>query len=167
MNLEISVECDRWSRSDVKSITDKCVSAVFSELKLNHYNVEICFLFTDDGELQILNNTYRGIDKPTNVLSFPADSIDNVLGDGYGSDEENDGECCSNWCVLGSIAMAYETIDRESTEQEKSFDNHLMHLVVHGVLHLLGYDHGDSSNAEQMENLEIKILSGLNVANPY
>ncbi|GHU12866.1 endoribonuclease YbeY [Alphaproteobacteria bacterium] len=166
MNLEISVECDGWSRCDVKSITGRCVSAVFSELKLNHYNVEICFLFTDDEELQILNNTYRGINKPTNVLSFPADSIDNASED-YCIDDENDGKHCSNWCVLGSIAMAYETIDRESTEQEKSFDDHLMHLVVHGVLHLLGYDHSDSSDAGQMETLEVEILSGLNVANPY
>ncbi|MDR2794639.1 MAG: rRNA maturation RNase YbeY [Holosporaceae bacterium] len=178
MNLEISVEYDPWSRCDVQSITDECVLAVFSELKLNHYNVEICFLFTDDEELQILNKIYRGVDKTTNVLAFPADSIDNIEGDHseYTEDDdsdncdvhgENDDTYCCNICILGSAALAYDTIERESLEQGKTFEDHLKHLVVHAVLHLLGYDHIDSSRAEQMEDLEIKILSHLEVANPY
>ncbi|MDR2681752.1 MAG: rRNA maturation RNase YbeY [Holosporaceae bacterium] len=174
MNLEISVEYDPWSRCDVKSIADECVSAVFSELKLNHYNVEICFLFTDDEELQILNKTYRGVDNPTNVLAFPADSIDNIEGDHqeeshqeYQEYDEDSATCCCNLCILGSVALAYETIEREAREQKKIFDDHLRHLVVHAVLHLLGYDHIGSSDAEQMENLEIKILSHLSIANLY
>ncbi|MDR3180118.1 MAG: rRNA maturation RNase YbeY [Holosporaceae bacterium] len=179
MNLEISVEYDPWSRCDVQSITDECVLAVFGELKLNHYNVEICFLFTDDEELQILNKIYRGIDKPTNVLAFPADSIDNIKGDhpkyyeddysdnGDVSDEKNENIYCCNICILGSVALAYDTVERESIEQRKTFEDHLRHLVIHAVLHLLGYDHGDSSRAEQMEDLEIRILSHLKIANPY
>jgi probable rRNA maturation factor len=161
MNLDISVEYDPWSRIDVKSITDECVRAVFAGLQLNHYNVEICFLFTDDEELQMLNKTYRGIDKPTNVLSFPADSLADIPEDEY------DGDCCCNSCILGSVAMAYETIERESEEQEKAFEEHLKHMIVHSVLHLLGYDHSNLQQAEQMEQLEIRILGNLNVANPY
>ncbi|MDR1362098.1 MAG: rRNA maturation RNase YbeY [Holosporaceae bacterium] len=168
MNLDILIEYDSWSRCDVKSITAMCVEAVFGELGLNHYNVEICFLFTDDEELKILNKTYRGIDKPTNVLSFPASSLDTRLADECDccNNYETDGYCC-NICVLGSVAMAYEIIELESREQEKTFDDHLKHMVIHSVLHLLGYDHSGHQQAELMEQLEIKILGDLNIANPY
>ena len=166
MNLEISIEHNGWKRSNVRSIVSNCVNAVFSELKLNHYNVEICFLFTDDEEVRVLNKTYRGIDKPTNVLSFPADDIDDIesdFGDVCGCDTLG----CST-CILGSVAIAYETVERETDEQtDVSFDDHLRHLIVHSVLHLLGYDHIGDAEAEQMESLEIKILESLNVANPY
>ncbi len=70
MNLEISIEHNGWKRSNVRSIVSNCVNAVFSELKLNHYNVEICFLFTDDEEVRVLNRTYRGIDKPKMCFLF-------------------------------------------------------------------------------------------------
>ncbi|MDR2268306.1 MAG: rRNA maturation RNase YbeY [Holosporaceae bacterium] len=163
MNLDVCVEYDPWSRSDVKAITDECVMAVFAELKLNHYNVEICFLFTDDKELHVLNKTYCGIDNPTNVLSFPADSLADIPTD----DEYDDNDCYCNSCILGSVAMAYETIERESVEQGKAFEEHLKHMIVHSVLHLLGYDHSNPPQAERMEQLEIKILGDLNIANPY
>lgn len=169
MNLEISVEHESWNRSNIKSIVTDCVYALFSELNLNHYNVEICFLFTNDSEVQLLNKTYRGVDKPTNVLSFPSDSIDNVYSDTWHDippDEEDEQYCC-NICILGSIAIAYETVDRESIEQEKNFNDHLSHLIVHSVLHLLGHDHISEAAAEQMESIEIKVLSKLNIKNPY
>lgn len=166
MNLEICIENDRWKRCNIRSIVSNCVDAVFAELKLNHYNVEICFLFTNDEEVRVLNKTYRGIDKPTNVLSFPADNIDDIESDcgdvcGCGDD------AVCNICILGSVALAYETVDRESSDGGISFDDHLRHLIVHSVLHLLGYDHIGEAEAEQMESLEIKILKSLNVANPY
>lgn len=88
-------------------------------------------------------------------------------------DEEADldCDCCKDFsndgCVLGCTAFAYETIDRESKEQEKSFDDHMKHLVVHSVLHLLGYDHVEDEEAEKMEDLEVKILKTLGVNNPY
>lgn len=84
---------------------------------------------------------------------------------------DSDCDCCENYsddgCVLGCTAFAYETIDRESKEQGKSFDDHMKHLVVHSVLHLLGYDHVQNEEAEKMEDLEIKILKTLGVNNPY
>jgi probable rRNA maturation factor len=142
-------------------------------------NVEVCFLFTDDEEVRILNKTYRGVDKPTNVLSFPADYLDDSIDDDDGNDDNNDdsdygndgygdNDKEDNRChILGSIALAFETIERESIEQKKSIQNHLRHLIIHGILHLLRYDHQEESEAEEMENIEIKILKKFGVENPY
>lgn len=164
MNLEISIEHEPWQKIDVKNVVDTCVNCVFSELKLNHNNIEICFLFTKDEEVKILNKTYRGINKSTNVLSFPADPIDNQSYEDCNIDKEN---VVSKPCILGSIAFAYETVKTEVVDQQKTFLDHLKHLIVHSILHLLGYDHNNENSTKNMENLEIKLLKKLNVRNPY
>jgi probable rRNA maturation factor len=151
MNLEISVECDSWNEEDVKLTTKECAEAVFLEMGLDGNNLEICFLFTDNEEMRVLNKTYRGMDKPTNVLSFPMET------------PSEDADCC----MLGSIALAFEIIAQEALDQGKSTQNHLKHLIVHGLLHLMRYDHVEESDAEQMEALEIVILEKLGVKNPY
>ncbi|MDR1235880.1 MAG: rRNA maturation RNase YbeY [Holosporaceae bacterium] len=151
MNLEISVEHDEWNKNFTNFyFVHKCVNAVFEEVQLSGDDGEICFLFTSDEEIRLLNRTYRAKDAPTNVLSFPAV---------FDKDDE--------YRIFGSIALAFETIDRESREQEKSFSDHLNHLIVHGVLHLLGYDHVNEEEADQMEALEVKILRNLGIKNPY
>jgi probable rRNA maturation factor len=176
MNLEISVEHDAWNKDiDIKSTATECVDAVFAELKLNHYNVEICFLFTNDDEMRMLNKTYRGVDKSTSVLSFPSNVQKEMLHDFVYCDDlgedplsgDDNSYCCCNACILGSIVFAHETAEYESKNQNKTMKDHLRHLIVHSVLHLLGYDHASDREAEQMEKLEIKILEKLNVANPY
>lgn len=106
---------------------------------------EISIVFADDKTLQGLNKTYRQKDKSTNVLSFP-------------SDEEGE---------LGDILLAYETILKESAENGISPLHHTLHLIVHGFLHLLGYDHQEETEAEHMEQMEIHILKHLNISNPY
>ncbi|MDR0677547.1 MAG: rRNA maturation RNase YbeY [Holosporaceae bacterium] len=151
MNLEVSLECDLWNGKEVKTISEKCASEVFREIGICSDNVEICFLFTNDEEIRILNKTYRGKNKSTNVLSFPADSINEK----------------SEMCLLGSIALSFETIRKESRIQKETFSNHLSHLIIHGILHLLRYDHIKKEQAEEMEKLEIKILKKMNIANPY
>jgi probable rRNA maturation factor len=110
--------------------------------------------FADDLEVQTLNRDFRGKDKPTNVLSFP---------DGE-TDFNDEG---AEIFYLGDIILAFETISKESTEQHKDFKAHLLHLCVHGILHLLGHDHIDEDEAEIMESLEISLLKKCGIQNPY
>ena len=109
-------------------------------------------MLTDDAGIRTLNHNWRGIDKPTNVLSFPA-----VALPGGGSQPR----------ALGDIAIAYETTRREAETENKPFENHLSHLAVHGFLHLIGYDHETDGDAETMEQLERDILARLGIPDPY
>jgi probable rRNA maturation factor len=107
----------------------------------------VTLLLTDDETIRDLNRRFRAQDKPTNVLSFPAPQNPERF--------------------LGDIALAYGVCAREAQEQGKPLANHLQHLVAHGVLHLLGYDHENDAEAEAMENLERIVLAGLGVPDPY
>jgi probable rRNA maturation factor len=107
-------------------------------------------VLTDDAAQRALNREWRGIDKPTNVLSFPQiEPFGPVSG------------------LLGDVTLARETLEREAGEMGIAFPDHLTHLVVHGVLHLLGYDHIEPADALVMEPLETQILGGLGIADPY
>ncbi|MBF0445558.1 MAG: rRNA maturation RNase YbeY [Magnetococcales bacterium] len=118
--------------------------------------VEVGVQLTGDKEIQHYNHTYRGIDKATNVLSF-------ALMDGEAETLAEDGPL-----PFGDIVLAYETIVKESTDQGKPFLDHVTHLVVHGTLHLLGYDHERSTEEAQLQEArEIYILAQLNLPNPY
>lgn len=160
MNIEISVEHDDWNQLDVNTITNESIERTFGALGICSDAIEICVLFTNDSEIQALNKTFRGIDAPTNVLSFPATPIEDCTDHLQCDCEEHD-------CILGSMAIAYETMLREAVEQEKSLSDHLHHLIVHSTLHLIGYDHMTQNEAEEMEQIEIKILKGLNIRDPY
>lgn len=120
--------------------------------------VEVSVRFTDDAEVRTLNRDFRGKDKPTNVLSFPqvqADLLESLAN-------SDDGEI-----LLGDIVLARETCAREADEKPISVADHATHLIVHGTLHLLGYDHMDDASASAMEALETKALASLGIANPY
>lgn len=120
--------------------------------------VEIAVRLTDDAEVHTLNRDFRGKDKPTNVLSFPqvqADLLESLAN-------SDDGEI-----LLGDIVLARETCVREADEKEISVEDHATHLIVHGTLHLVGYDHMDDAGAAAMEALEVKALASLGIANPY
>lgn len=169
MNLAITCESDSWDESTVREISLDCAESVFRALKFNtEEDVEICFLFADDSEIHLLNKTYRGVDKPTNVLSFPVFDADSLP---LRNDKHSKNCCCCEHeqepCILGSVAIAYETTAREAEEQGKSFGDHLRHLIVHSLLHLFGYDHVEESDAEEMEKLEVKILEGMGIGDPY
>lgn len=121
--------------------------------------VEISLVFTNDENIQALNRDYRDKDKPTNVLSYPDTPLSQAELSGAVLMDEP--------LLLGDIVMARETLIREAEEQSKSFRDHLTHLLVHGVLHLAGFDHMEENEAEKMENLEIMILQSLHISNPY
>lgn len=110
-------------------------------------------MLTDDKRMRQLNRAYRGKDKPTNVLSFAA----------LDGEKPKPG---APW-LLGDIVLASGVIAREARQQAKKLDHHLSHMAVHGMLHLLGYDHDDDADAEIMEALEIAALAGMGIANPY
>ncbi len=140
-----------WDETAVTPLVERALEACTVLDDFSDHNVSI--VLGDDLEIQGLNKQFRGFDKPTNVLSFPADEDDFVP----------EGELQP----LGDIILAYETIQREALEQDKLFDHHLTHLIVHGFLHLLGYDHEEDVEAEEMEALEIQILASLGIKDPY
>lgn len=111
----------------------------------------VAVMLTDDASIRALNAQWRGIDKPTNVLSFPAGESPAIPGPVH----------------LGDIAMAYETVAAESAAENKAFADHLAHLAIHGYLHLAGFDHETDAEAARMENLETRVLAGLGIADPY
>ncbi len=120
--------------------------------------VEIAVRLTDDAEVHTLNRDFRGKDKPTNVLSFP--QVQDDLLEGLANSD--DGEI-----LLGDIVLARETCLREAEEKGISVADHATHLIVHGTLHLVGYDHVEDASAAAMEALEVKALASLGIANPY
>ena len=142
--IDIEVEDERWSTA-VPDALELVIQAAQASLKSAHPGVSV--LLTSDEAVRELNSRFRGQDKPTNVLSFPAPQ-----------NPENH---------LGDIALAFETCAREAAEQGKPLAHHLQHLVAHGALHLVGYDHQSDAEAEAMEALEREILSGLGVPDPY
>ena len=119
---------------------------------------EVSILLTNNDEVHKLNKQFRNVDKPTNVLSFP-----NLTDDELSSMSKNS----PYPIMLGDLALAFETILNESMLETKTFLDHFNHLIVHGMLHLLGYDHEADDDAEYMKDKEIMILKTLNVSNPY
>ena len=142
--IEIRIESDGWSR--LNNLEELAHTAIRTAWRLCGAQVggEFSILFTDDAAMRALNLRYRGLDAPTNVLSFPSDSP-----------------------LIGDIVLAAETVAREAGAQSKSLADHLRHLIVHGALHLLGHDHQSDEEAERMEALEVAILAELGVSNPY
>lgn len=142
LQIDVLTQDENWP--DVRALIEHAVTAALTVACFNE-STELSIVLSNDALIQDLNKQYRGKDKPTNVLSFPQD------------DEFS----------LGDIVLALETIQREAEEQKKEFNDHLMHLIVHGTLHLLGHDHKEDSEAEKMESLEVKILDDIGVENPY
>lgn len=144
MNITVLTHDPRW-RGRVPVLRRAAQAA----LKAEKARGDVTIVLGNDAEVRELNRDYRAKDKPTNVLSFP------------------DGETHGGFTSLGDIILAFETIEREAEQQGKKLTHHAQHLVVHGVLHLLGYDHENDKDADRMESREVQILSGLSIANPY
>jgi len=153
IELDIVTEAGDWETlGEAEALARAAVEAAFAVAKnAPSEPVELSLLLSDDAAVQELNRAWRGKDKPTNVLSFPAPEQPGLPGPRH----------------LGDIVLAYETVVREAAEEGKSLHDHATHLIVHGTLHLLGYDHELEVEAEIMEGLEIEALARLGVANPY
>ncbi|MCK5041296.1 MAG: rRNA maturation RNase YbeY [Sphingomonadales bacterium] len=140
----------------------ECVAEVFYTIcpdLVKTYEVEVVVNLSDEKTVHGLNAEYRGKDKPTNVLSFA-----NYEGPNWWQTANLPSDMP---LLIGDMVLAYGVVAREASEQGKKFEAHLSHLVVHGCLHLLGYDHLNDADAEVMEGLEKKILFGLGIENPY
>lgn len=147
--IEVEIEDAAWREAlpAAQALAVKAAEAALTQAQDDLADADVVILLADDEAVRDLNSRFRGQDKPTNVLSFPAPP--NPEGH------------------LGDIALAFGVCAREAEAQGKAIGDHLQHLVAHGALHLLGYDHTDDADAEQMEGLERVILAGLGVADPY
>jgi probable rRNA maturation factor len=159
LDIQISVEEGGWpSEDELQLLAERVLEAAAGHLKTHAKQkfpkmaTELSLVFTDDESIRAINAEWRQKDKATNVLSFPAYPI--TPGKMPGP-------------MLGDIIIAKETVEREAAELEKPFDEHLTHLMVHGFLHLFGYDHMNNAEAEIMEGLETRILADLGLSDPY
>lgn len=155
----------RWSDIDLPALAERAARAVLNAHALSPEAFEIALLACDDARIAELNATFRSRAMPTNVLSWPA-SAPRKLPDGAPPALPEPG-APGDPAALGDLALAWETCAREAREAGLSLGDHATHLVVHGVLHLLGFDHMRDADAALMEAIEIRLLALLGVANPY
>jgi len=154
LSVDIDVKEPLWEKElptvqrDITTVSQ----IVYNACDLPTRSAEISIVLADDIFIQDLNQRYRGKDKPTNVLSFPA---------------TDDPQEATEHMILGDVIISYQTLQRESEEQSKTMEAHMVHMLVHGILHLIGYDHQDSQEAEKMEALEVGLLKEMGYANPY
>ncbi|MHA1598833.1 MAG: rRNA maturation RNase YbeY [Alphaproteobacteria bacterium] len=153
-DIILSIACRRWNDDlpDADAVCRKAALAAFAATAEDATGVEIGIMLSDDEQVQTLNRDYRGQDKPTNVLSFAADEEPAPPGAPR---------------LLGDVIIAYGVARTESENEGKTLADHLGHLVVHGVLHLVGHDHIEATDAERMEALEVSVLAGLGIDDPY
>ena len=153
--VEITIEAEEWTARTDDSLEGLAEAAVAAAVEIAELDAvagsELGITFSDDTRVRGLNAAYRGKDKPTNVLSFPVDG-------------GRDGPAGP---LIGDIILGFETISRESEDLGIPFNDHLTHLIVHGLLHLFGYDHETEADAALMEPLETKILAALGMSDPY
>ncbi|XOV77779.1 MAG: rRNA maturation RNase YbeY [Aestuariibacter sp.] len=150
VDVQIALENDHDLPDELQLQTWVALALSHAETEQTKETAELTLRFVEPQEIQQLNRDYRGKDKPTNVLSFPFEAIPGI--------ELN---------LLGDVVICPQIMRQEANEQQKNPAHHYAHLVVHGVLHLLGYDHIDEEEAEHMESLEVEILTKLGIDDPY
>ncbi|UUX52226.1 rRNA maturation RNase YbeY [Nisaea acidiphila] len=150
LDIAVAVPNPAWTEAlpDAEAI---CVSSAAAAIGKPQRPTEVSIVLSSDADVRDLNRDFRGKDKPTNVLSFPSG-----LASGVGGTD-----------MLGDVILAFETVAMEAERDGKTLDSHLRHLVVHGVLHLLGFDHETDEEASAMEGREIEILAAFGIRDPY
>ncbi len=163
IELDIIPHTERWLAllPEVETYAYILCQTVFTETAIATYvqEIELSLTLADDAYIQLLNNKYRQKDKPTNVLSFPSNALTPPY---FERIEQHEG-----YAMLGDIVMSLDTLEREANAQGKPLEAHFAHLLVHGVLHLLGYDHETDEEAVIMEELETLILQQHRISCPY
>jgi probable rRNA maturation factor len=139
--IDICIQAEGWP--ECAALSARAIAAAAAELEAPREG-ELSLVLSDDAQMRALNREYRNKDKPTNVLSFP-----------------------QTGALLGDIVLARETVAREAAEKHISFESHLTHLIIHGWLHLQGFDHQTEAAAKEMEAIEISALAALGIDNPY
>ena len=162
INIDLLIRDRQWKKeNDINiNLMEDIFKLVFDHLKvpLCKRNIEISITLTDDENIRVLNKDYRHKDKKTNVLTFSLyEKKENIL-----EDMEK-----LPYMSLGDVVFSYDTIKQEAKEQNKTFKNHFIHMLVHSYLHLFSYDHIKAKEQKEMEKLEIEILAKLGIKNPY
>ena len=163
--VETVIEDTRWEAFGLAALAERAGRAVLAGLALPVEGFAISLMGCDDARIAVLNADFRGKPTPTNVLSWPSEERGaEFVGEAPELPEPGEADEPE---ALGDIAIAWETCAREAQEQGKPMADHVTHLLVHGVLHLLGYDHIEEEDAALMEGLEVRILASLGVSDPY
>lgn len=158
--VDLRIKGEGWDAlSGPQALAERAARAALAEAGVSAGGLEIALLLTDDAEIARLNAQFRDKDAPTDVLSWPG--FDLRPGDAPPSGPEDAPE------LLGDIALAAQTVARDAQSSRRALADHVAHLVCHGVLHLLGYDHGSEAEAEAMEGVERRALARIGVADPY
>jgi probable rRNA maturation factor len=165
MDIDILIEDEAWDEAALEALARTCCAQALSELGLDPDGFAVSILACDDARIATLNAEFRGKPAPTNVLSWPAEDRAAETPGAWpelptAGPEESPAE-------LGDIALALGVVTREAVEAGKPFEHHLAHLIVHGLLHLLGFDHMTDPDAALMEGLETRILARMGIPDPY
>ncbi|HEY0213565.1 MAG TPA: rRNA maturation RNase YbeY [Paenirhodobacter sp.] len=163
--VEIIIEDQRWNGIDLPALAERAAQAVFDDQGLDPALFGVSLMGCDDARITVLNGEFRDKAKPTNVLSWP--SADLAADHDGGRPDAPEPFLPDERESVGDIAIAYETCLREAGEQQKPFADHVTHLLVHGILHLLGYDHIREADARLMEGTEIRVLDRMGISDPY
>lgn len=164
LNIDVLYQFEAWNSldTDLEKLIEDSLYRAYEHLKSDqiaqYEPFSVAVVLSSDHEIQALNTEYRGKNKPTNVLSFPAFDFHSIHEQDVIKGIESE---------LGDICLSWETLNKEANEQDKTFESHLKHLLVHGFMHLFGYDHIEDEQAEEMEKIETFILKELGVENPY
>ncbi len=166
MLIDIEIKSKKWqAEENIADFIEKIAKKLVSETdikKIADRELELAISLVSDAQMKKINHEFRGKNKATNVLSFA--SLDENLIRKFGLKKAAGAQ---KYLFLGDIVISYDTLKKEAKAQEKPFRNHLTHLILHSILHLIGFDHEDEEMAKIMENLEIKILKKFKISNPY
>ncbi len=163
--VDVVIEDDRWDAAGLHDLAQTAARATFAELGLRATGFTLCVMGCDDGRIAALNTDFRGKPSPTNVLSWPSQErgaeVAGAMPDAPQAGSTDDPD------HLGDIAIAYDTCHAEARASGKLPKNHITHLIVHGVLHILGFDHIRDADGDLMEAVETRIMARLGLPDPY